>query len=102
MVVRIHTTCSAYIASKYDIAIEGGKKKAKINETLSSSNGWKNMPHVVFCLNQRPLKIWAALRRLFSFLEILCEQNSFVNLPDLRAIKWGHHPTHKLPFGLRI
>ena len=41
---------------------------------------------VILCLSQRTLKIWAALRRLFSFLEIFCEQNSFVSMPDLRAI----------------
>ena len=80
-----YTLCSAYIALKYVVAIEVGKR-SEDKRRAESLKRLEKHARVVFCLNQRPLRIWAALRRLFSFLEVFCEQNSFVNPPDLRAI----------------
>ena len=77
--------CSAKIVFKNDIAIEDGN----ISEDKRRAKPFKRLEDTLmlfFYLEKRGLRIWAVLRRLFSFLEIFCEQNSFLSPPDLRAI----------------
>ena len=83
--------CSAKIASTHDVAIEVGNRR-KINDAPSRSKTQENTL-TLFAIQFSAPKNWAALRRLFSFLENFCEQNSRVSLPDLQAIN-GASPPH--------